>query len=116
MPSDTWRERFRLARLERGYIQEEIAAILDADGTKISDIETGKQSPAYEDMLKIAHELHISLDALGAPGPFDHRACMLPTWPGKSPKLLEKVEERKRRKAERMRRRGYTGQAGASAA
>ena len=96
-----WRERFKLVRAARTYTQDEVGAILDTGGTKISDIERGKQSPVFEDMLKLAHAMHFSLDELGAPGEFDLKACLLSTWPGKDPTLKEKVMERARLKAMR---------------
>lgn len=99
-------KRLRIVREIRGYDQDEEAVILNCDSTKISDIERGEQSPKYVDLLILARALHISLDVLGAPGEFDLKACLLPTWPGKDETLKPKAKERAALKAKRKKRKG----------
>lgn len=71
-------QRLRLIRLARRLTQREMAALINAGQSKISDIENGVQWPLFEDLGTLALALNFSLDVLNAPGEFDLKACLHP--------------------------------------
>jgi transcriptional regulator with XRE-family HTH domain len=56
--------RIKNARRERGMTQEELAVMLDINSITISRWETGKQSPNYTTLCRIADVLDVSLPDL----------------------------------------------------
>ena len=81
-------DRLKLIRLFRDLTQKDLAGVLNADASKISDIERAVQSPTFEDVGVRSRALHFSMDALYAAGKFDLDACLLPTWPGREEMLV----------------------------
>ena len=68
--------RIRLIRQARRLTQREMAKLINAGQSKISDIERGLQWPLFEDLGTLALALNFSLDVLNAPGEFDLKACL----------------------------------------
>lgn len=69
-------DRIRLIRQARRLTQREMAKLINAGQSKISDIERGLQWPLFEDLGTLALALNFSLDVLNAPGEFDLKACL----------------------------------------
>jgi transcriptional regulator with XRE-family HTH domain len=98
-------ERLRITRTGRHMTQEGMGACIQADQSKISDIEAGRISPSYVDMVQFSHAIHFSHDVMAAPGPFDLRACLLPLPPDWETQRTAWIEKGKQNRLEAQARR-----------
>lgn len=65
-------EQIRHYRTLRGWTQEQLAEVLDSQGTYIGRVERGEQNVQLSTLEKIADALHISVDALFNQNAFEH--------------------------------------------
>lgn len=64
MIKNTFSKRLKETRIKRGKSQEEMAIALDISRPSYTAYETGKSYPKFENLIKIAEELNISIDYL----------------------------------------------------
>ncbi len=57
-------QRIQIARLKKGFTQEELGALLEINGKSVSKWERGVAVPSLEHLYKICIILEISLDEL----------------------------------------------------
>ena len=57
-------ERIKRLRKNKGLKQQELAEILGIKRNTYSDWENGKREPSYENLVKLADLLEVSLDSL----------------------------------------------------
>lgn len=57
-------QRIQIARLKKGFTQEELGALLEINGKSVSKWERGVAVPSLDHLYKICKILEISLDEL----------------------------------------------------
>lgn len=65
-------EQIRHYRTLKGWTQEQLAEVLESQGTYIGRVERGEQNIQLQTLEKIADALHISVYALFDHDPFEH--------------------------------------------
>ncbi len=98
-------ERLCLVRTARHMSQEALGACIQADQSKISDIEAGRIAAYHMDMVQFAHTIYFSLDVFTAPGPFNLGACLLPLPPDWAAQRASWIEKGKQHRLDAQARR-----------
>lgn len=64
LPSETFRQRLREVREERGLSQAQLAARAGLQPAAVSHFETGGRKPSFENLVKLAEALSVTTDYL----------------------------------------------------